>query len=145
MFHAFAVFIPSGDDIDPGRVDAAVAEYVCKLCNVFLDPVKCAGKQVAKIVREYFFGGYVCPDAKPFHFPPDIGAAHRFAASCYEYCSRAYLLGFGIVKQFLLQIFHDKHRSCFALERNDGFAALYRFYRYVLQFAHTDPSSANRL
>ena len=47
ILHPLAVLRAGGDDINAGRIDAAVTENVGELCNVLFDAVKHPGEQVA--------------------------------------------------------------------------------------------------
>lgn len=53
ILHPAAVFRAGGDDIDAGRIDAAVTEDIRQLGNVFFDTVKYTGEQVAQIVGKH--------------------------------------------------------------------------------------------
>lgn len=88
---------------------------------------------------------YPCLFTKVFHLTPNVGSTHRFATSCYEYCTGRNLLLSGIAEQFLLQLSDDENRACFSFKRYNRFAALYRFYRDILQFADTNSRTAYRL
>ena len=44
IFHSLTVLIAGGDNINPGCVNAAVSENVCKLGNVLFNAVKGTGK-----------------------------------------------------------------------------------------------------
>ena len=87
MLHSFAVFITGGHDVNTGGVDTAVTENIGELGNILFNAVKSAGKQMPQIMREHLLRIYACLLAKPFHLPPDIGAAHRSARSCNENCT----------------------------------------------------------
>lgn len=47
IFHSFAVFRAGGNDINSCCVNTAVTKNIRKLCNIFLNPIKCACEQVA--------------------------------------------------------------------------------------------------
>ena len=88
VFHAFAVLAAGGNDIDPCGVDTAVAENVGKLCKILFDPVKHACEQMPQIMGKHLLRMDPRLLAKPFHFPPNIGAADRLAVTGDEDCSR---------------------------------------------------------
>lgn len=73
------MFRTGGDDVYPGSVDVAVAENIGELGNVLFNAVKCACKQVAKIVREHLIRRYPCLLTQGFHLSPDVTSAHRLA------------------------------------------------------------------
>ena len=50
------MFRPGGDQIDPGGLDAAVAQDVRELRNILTGLVKDAGKQVPEVVGEHLAG-----------------------------------------------------------------------------------------
>ena len=96
IFHTLAMFCTCADNIDPRRVDTAVAQYVSKFCDVFLDSIKHTGKQVTKIVRKYFFRVNSCRLAKILHLTPDVCAAYRLPVFCDENLSCCYSVSFTI-------------------------------------------------
>ena len=145
MLHSFAVFITGGNDVNSCSVDTAVTEDISKFGNIFFNAVKHPCEQMPQIVRKHLLRIYSCLLAKPFHFPPDICTAYRFACAgdknrtCLDFLFRR------IAEQFLLQFFHDKYRPVFPFKRYDCFSVFDSLHRYVLQFAHTNTSAANRL
>lgn len=44
IFHTLTVFVAGSDNINSCGVDAAVAENICELGNIFFDAVKCSSK-----------------------------------------------------------------------------------------------------
>ena len=101
IFHSFAVFSASGNNINSGRIDTAVTENVGKLCNIFFNTVKCACKQMAKIMRKHFLRIDICIFAQGFHLSPNVRAVYRFAAFCYKNHTALYSLLCCIAEQFL--------------------------------------------
>ena len=83
--------------------------------------------------------------AEVFHFAPYISAVDGSAASGNKNAALEYLLLCCVAEQFFLQLFYEKDDSCFSLQRHDRLAAFCRFYRYILQFADTNPRAAYRL
>ena len=142
IFHTLTVFIAGINNINAGGVDTAVTENVGELGNILFNAVKSAGEQMAQIVGKHLLRIHVCLLAKPFHFPPYIRAAHRFAASSDEYSARAYFLRLRIAEQLLPQFTDNKYRSCFAFEGNNRFSVFYSFNSDILQLAHTDTRTA---
>ena len=55
-FDLLPVFRAGGHDIDPGGVDAAVAQDICQFGDDLLNAVKSSGKQLAQIVWKYLAG-----------------------------------------------------------------------------------------
>lgn len=62
-----------GDDIDPGGVDAAVAQNIRQPGDVMVDGVELPGEQVAQVVGEHFLRVHPGALAEVLHHPPDIG------------------------------------------------------------------------
>lgn len=87
MFHPSAMFITGGNDVNTGGVDTAVTENIGELGNILFNAVKHPCEQMAEVMWEHLLRIYACLLAKPFHLPPDIGAAHRSARSCNENCT----------------------------------------------------------
>ena len=87
VFHTLTVFISGGDNINSCGVDATVAENVCELGNILFDSVKCSSEQVTQIMRKHLLRIYSRLLTKAFHFTPNVGSAHRLAASSDEYCT----------------------------------------------------------
>lgn len=139
------MFCAGRDDVDPCRIDAAVAENIGELGDILFNTVKHTGEKMAKIVRKYLFGIYLCLNAEVFHFPPDVRAAYRLARAGNKNRARRYLLLGYIPKQFLLQITDNKNASRLALERDCRFAFSDGFHGDELQFAHTNARATNRL
>ena len=55
------------------------------LGNIFFNTVECSCKQVAQIMRKYLLWIHTCLLTKAFHFTPNVGSAHWFAAPSYKY------------------------------------------------------------
>lgn len=53
IFHPLTVFCAGGDDIDAGRIDAAVPENIRKLGDVLFDAVEYPGEQVPQVMGEH--------------------------------------------------------------------------------------------
>ena len=87
IFHVLTVFIASGDNINSCRVDAAVTENICELCNILFDTIESAGEQVAQIVWKNLLRIYSCLLTQAFHFPPNVSTAHWLTGAGYEYCT----------------------------------------------------------
>ena len=60
IFHSFAVFRAGGNDINSGRVDAAVTENVGKFGNIFFNSVKHPCKQMAQVMWKNLLRVDVC-------------------------------------------------------------------------------------
>lgn len=132
IFHSSAMFRTGGNNINSCCVDTAVTQNVRKFCNILFNAVKCACKQVAKIMRKYLLRIYICIFAQGFHFSPDIRAVYGFAAFRYKNHTAFYPLLCCIAEQFLFQFFHDKNRACFCLAVYNCLATFYRLNRDVL-------------
>ena len=92
IFHSFTMFRAGGNDINSSCVDTAVTKNVGKLCNIFFNTVKCACKQVAKIMWKHLLRIYICIFAQGFHFSPNIRAIYGFAAFRYKNHTAFYFL-----------------------------------------------------
>ena len=145
MLHSFAVFITGGNDINSCGIDTAVTKNVGKLCNILFDTVKHSCEQMPQVMRKHLLRIDSCLFAKSFHLSPDVGTAYGLSGFGNENTSRLYSLLRRIAEQFLLQFFHDKYRPGFPFKRYDCFSVFDSLHRYVLQFAHTNTSAANRL
>lgn len=77
-----AVFRSGGHNIDPGRIDAAVAQNICQLGNILLNAVKSPGKELAQIVRKYFGWVHTRRMTQPLHLCPYIAAIQWPSISC---------------------------------------------------------------
>ena len=64
-----------GDDINAGRIDAAVSENIRKLGNILFDAVKDTGEQVPQVMGEHLLRVDIRLRTQGFHLPPDVGAA----------------------------------------------------------------------
>ena len=84
IFHSFAVFSAGGNNINSSCVDTAVSENISKFCNIFFNAVKCACKQVAKIMWKHLLRIDICIYAQGFHLSPNIRSVYRLAAFCYK-------------------------------------------------------------
>ena len=54
------VFRAGGDEIDPGGLDATVAQHIGQFRHIPADLVKRPGEQVAQVVGEHFGGRDPC-------------------------------------------------------------------------------------
>ena len=70
-FDHLAVFPSRAHNIDPGGIDAAVAQNIRKLGNVLIQIIKSSGKQLPEIVGKYFLHCHVGPLAQPLHPGPN--------------------------------------------------------------------------
>ena len=86
------MFIAGGDNINSCGVNAAVTEYVCEFGNILFHTVEGACEYVAQIVGKHLLRIHPCLRTKIFLFTPNVGSAHRFAASGYEDRTRSNLL-----------------------------------------------------
>ena len=101
IFHSSAVFRAGGNDINSCCVNTAVTQNVGKLCNIFFNTVKCACKQVAKIMRKYLLRIDICIFAQGFHLSPNVRAVYGFAVFRYKNHTAFYSLLCCIAEQFL--------------------------------------------
>ena len=68
----FPMFFSCGYDIDPGRVDAAVAKHICQFGDIPAQAVKDPGEQFSQVVREHLARIDLRLSAEFFHSRPDI-------------------------------------------------------------------------
>ena len=73
------MFCAGGHNLNPCGIDAAMAQNVRQLGNIFFNAVKGAGKEFAQIMGKYFAGFYSGDLAEPFHLCPDIAAVDRLS------------------------------------------------------------------
>ena len=73
-FHLIPVFRSGGHNVNTSRVDAAVAENIRQFSDVFIQRIKCPGKEFPQIVGKHLVRIYVCLHTKPFHGSPDVAA-----------------------------------------------------------------------
>lgn len=132
------MFRAGGNDINSCCVDTAVTKNIRKLRNIFFNPIKCACKQVSKIMRKYLLRIYICIFAQGFHLSPNVRAVYGFVVFCYKNHTAFYFLLCCIAEQFLFQFFHDKNRACLCLAVYDCLATLYRLNGDILQLADTN-------
>ena len=99
-------------------------ENIGELGDVLFDTVEDAGEKMAKIVRKYLIGIYICILAEFFFFFLYICSADRFASSGNENTTRFNILFSGIFQKFLLQCLYDEHTPAFTFAKNKCFAFL---------------------
>ena len=68
------MFGAGGHDIDPGGIDAAVAQDICQLCNILLNAIEGPGKKFAQVVGKDLGGIDLCRMAQPFHLRPNVAS-----------------------------------------------------------------------
>ena len=81
MLHLALMLCARRNDIDTGRIDACVSEYIRELGNILLYSVEGTGEQVAQIMREDLARRDVCLLAQSLHLLPDAISADRLSAS----------------------------------------------------------------
>lgn len=145
IFHPLTVFVAGAYNINACGVDTTVTKDIREFGNVFLDTIKYASKQMAKVVWKYFLRIYSCLQTKVFHFTPNICTIHWFIVASYKYCSPCYSLLGCIAEQFFLQLTYNEDWSCFPFEGNCSFATLCCFNCYILQLAYADACSTYSL
>lgn len=145
ILHPLAVLRAGGDDINAGRIDAAVTENVGELCNVLFDAVKHPGEQVAQIVRKHLFRVDLRLLAQGFHLPPDICPVDGLARAGHENHPAFDPLLRRIAEQFLFQRLYDKNCPSLRLAVHHRFSAPDRFHGDIPQLADPDAGSADGL
>ena len=133
------------DDINSGGIDAAVPENVGKLCKILFKTVEGACKKMPQVVGENLAWVYIRQSAQIFHFPPDVGSAHRPSVAGNEKGARFDVVLRHIVKQLFLKGLNNQYRARFSFERNRCFSFSGRFNSDELQFADANSRSADRL
>ena len=88
-----------GHQVDPGGLDAAVAQQVGELDDVPAGPIKHRGEQVPQIVREHLSGLHTGVLAETFHLRPDLPAAQFFSAFGAKDLAGGGLLFLGVFQQ----------------------------------------------
>ena len=56
IFHLAAVLGACGDNVNSCGIDTAMAEDIRQFCNIFLDTVKYASKEMSQIMGKYLVG-----------------------------------------------------------------------------------------
>ena len=87
LFQTAEMLVAGFHGIDSCGVNVAVPQQVGELYDIFLDSIKCAGKQMAQVVRKDLAGSHPGFDAQGFHVAPDVAPVQG------------------------LSIFADKHRA----------------------------------
>ena len=69
-FHFAPMLDSCGTDIEPRRVDAAMAEHIGQLDDILLDLIKHTRKQMPQIMGKHLCGVHACASAELLHLPP---------------------------------------------------------------------------
>ena len=131
--------------VNAGGVDAAVAQDIRQAGQVFLNGVKCPGKQMAKIVGEYLGRRYACTLAKGLHFPPDIASVQRFSVPADKHRSGGDFLFLEIGFQQFPQFVRQENGAALALVADFGAATLHCLGSDEAQFTDPDAGGADGL
>ena len=94
-------------DIDPGSVDAAMAQNICQLRDVLFYIIKGTGEQLAQIVGKDLSGVDVGNNAEFLHPRPDIAPVKGIAAPGNEYRPGGNLPFSREIQQKCLQLARD--------------------------------------
>lgn len=145
ILHAAPMLCAAGHDVYASSVDTRVPQDICKLCDIFFDAVKYAGKQVTEIMRKDLILRYSRLLAKLLHLAPYITAVHRLPMFGNKYRTRLYPTILSVLQQLSTQSGNYKHLSCFSLAGYDCLALSRRFDRNKGQFADAYACSADGL
>jgi len=138
-----AVLLAGADDIDPGGFDAAVAQNVRKLGNVFLNSVKGPGEELSQAVGENLPGIHACPGAEPLHQSPDAAPVQRCSVSADEDRSGAELFFLRVVQQKPSKLPGDQHRPGLSLAPDHRLSLAHSLESEIFQLRHPDPGAAD--
>lgn len=144
-FHALPMLPSGGHDINPGGVDAAVAQDVCQLCDVFFHGVKDSCKEMPQVVGEDLAFQNFCPLAEVFHFPPDATAVQRLSGPADEHGAGLQAFSFDILQQLPLQFLYQKDGAAPSFAADHGFPLAHGFHGDGLQLADADAGAADGL
>ena len=144
-FHQPPVLFAGLHDIDARCLDAGMAEQVRQLCNVFVDLIKGARKQMPQVVRENLLPRHPRPAAQRLHDlphrhpaqrPPRAGQKHRPGVDA------------ALPAPFLqaaAQLRGQQDLPAFALAPDAGAAALHGLRRDIHKLRHADAGGADGL
>ena len=99
--------------IEPCRVDGAVAKDVRQLDDVPVQQVKGLGEQVPQIMGKHLAFRHACRAAQPLHFRPDLHPAQRAAAPCEKDPAGGDAPGTGVAQQLPAEFSGNENRADF--------------------------------
>lgn len=132
-------------DIDPGRLQTAVAQYIRQLREILFQPVKGPGKQVPQIVGEHL--AFLHPRflTERFHLPPDVGTVQRLSAPGAEQTALPDLFLPHPLLQAAAQRMGQQDRPQLSLAANAGTALKYSLNGNIGQFGYPDTGGTDGL
>ena len=102
-----------GRQINACGFDGAVAQHIGQSNNILTGPVEDRGKEVPKIVREYFSRLHSCVSAQLFHLRPDLTAAQASSASGEKDLTRSGFVFLRVFQQLPAKFFRQEDGSDF--------------------------------
>ena len=98
------VLFPRGHEVNPGGLDAAVAQQVRQLDDVLVLAVKRRREQVAEVVREDLPCIHTRAGSQLFHFRPNLISRHGLAAFGAKDCAGSVFLSRGKLEQLAAKL-----------------------------------------
>jgi len=95
-FHLSGMNISALSRINTCGVNAGMAQNICQSAQIFFYCIERPGKQMAEIMRKYFFRINIGTCAEIFHFSPYIASIQGLACPCYEHWTGGSFLFFEI-------------------------------------------------
>ena len=134
-----------GRQINACGFDGAVAQHIGQSNNILTGPVEDRGKEMPKIVREYFSRLHSCVSAQLFHLRPDLTAAQASSASGEKDLTGDDLFHFGVFSVACGRAFAAVRLSSLALHGDLCHACPGSLHRDIPHLVAPDASSADCL
>ena len=139
------VLRPGGDQVDPGGLDAGMAQHVRQLRHILMHPVEGPGEQVAQVVGEDFRRRDACLSAQALHLRPDLAAGHPLPGPGAEELPRKDPLLLRVPLQLPAQPAGDQDRPDLTLHVDIRPPLPHGLSGDVLHLADPDPGGADGL
>ena len=128
-----AMLNTGGHNIDSCGVNAAMTQYIGKLCDVFFNAVKSACKQLSEIVGKHLARFDTGSFTQLFHRRPDVTAIQIFARSCDKDCARNDPLPLCVIYQYIFQLARNDDRPGFIFAVHGDLAMPNRLHSKITQ------------
>ena len=132
------VLFSRGHEIDPGRLDTAVAQHIRQPHHIVTGAVKRPGKQAAQVVGVYLPPLHAGQSAQLFHFGPDLLPVHSCTALGDEDLTRGDFLLSGIFLQLAAQAVGQQDGADIPFQRDLRRPGTDRLCRDVFHLADLD-------
>ena len=137
------MFCSGGHDIDSRRVDTAMPQDVCQLCNILLNAVKGPCKQFAQVMGKDLAGFYCGRLTERLHLRPDITPIQRLSASRHKDRPCSDTASPGIFQQQPAQLSRQEDGTDLAFAAHCDLPSFYGFHCKKAQFRHANAGAAN--